>query len=396
MIPKLLIAMTLILGLVHGENKLKLIGRLRDFSNINSGQPEAHPDFNAYDGYEGDLVKVDLGVDGKPVFNSARVPAAKTLTSEARFNQWYNDVKDVNKASDYTIELTDNGNGLYTYDNPAFFPLDNQGFGNDQNGRNFGFTYEIHTVFTYKQGQTFYFRGDDDLWVFINKKRVIDLGGVHGAMDQHVNLDDLGLTENEDYTLDIFFAERHVVESSFKITTSIQLKPSCAPPQIYNPIKNKCEDCILPSVFLALTGKCGPACEAPKIYNDKNFACEDCPAPYVYTPGAKGGCAQCPEGKLYLAGMTCGTCNGPKVYDPVTYTCDYCPEFYNYDGTCVPDCPEKLQDDKNRIPICNFPCPRKTQIYQTDKDKCRCSCPEPYTLTVLNGGYQLCNLIQNT
>jgi len=365
---------------------------VRDFSNWDSKQPEAHPDFNNRNGGQKGIVLETLGKDGKPVFNNDGT--ITQVESEDTFNEWYRDVPGVNIPFEYTLVLTNDGNGLYTYDNQAFFPIDGQGYGNDQNGHNFGFTYEVHTVFTYKQGQKFYFRGDDDLWVFINNKRVIDLGGIHGAEEASVDLDTLELTEGEDYTLNIFFAERHVSASSFKITTSIQLKPSCSPPQIYNAVKNKCEDCTFPSVFLSSTGKCGPACEAPKIYNDKTFTCEDCPAPYVYSSSAKGGCALCPEGKLYLkASKSCGDCKGPKVYDPIAYTCDYCPGFYNYDGTCVPDCPKNLQVKVEGTTLCNFPCPRKTQIYHVDKEQCRCSCPQPYTLTVVNGGYQLCDIV---
>jgi hypothetical protein len=54
---------------------------------------------------------------------------------------------------------------------------------------------------------------------------VIDLGGVHGAMSAGVALDSLGLTSGNDYSFDLFFAERHTTQSNFRIDTSIKLKP---------------------------------------------------------------------------------------------------------------------------------------------------------------------------
>ncbi len=388
MIAKLLIAFTLVLGLAHGQATIQLLGKLRDFSNSNSGNSFAHPDFNSFLGSETGIVKPDLGIDGKPVFNTAT-----KVTSADTFNQWYRDVPNWNIPSDLTITLTDNGNGVYTYDNPSFFPLDGQGFGNEIYSHNYGFTYEIHTVFTFVKGQEFYFRGDDDLWVFINKKLVIDLGGVHGAMEASVKLNDLGLTEGEDYTLDIFFAERHYSESNFKIQTSIQLKPSCAPPQIYNEVTNKCKDCTLPEVYILADNACG-YCTGSKVYNSKTFACEDCPAPTVYDSNKKG-CVSCPEDKLYLGDTkTCGTCTGPKVYDPVTHLCDYCPypKYYNFDGTCILDCPEN-RIEYQEVPVCKYPC-KITQIYQVATDKCRCDCPQPYTKTTTKNGYQLCVIVE--
>jgi len=120
------------------------------------------------------------------------------------------------------LEDTD-GDGIYTYNNPSFFPIDNMLIGNEGRSHNYHFTFEIHSKFTYQQGQVFTFTGDDDLWVFINNHLEIDLGGIHGAMSKTVNLDDLGLTPGTTYNFDIFFAERHTTESNFMIETSIEL-----------------------------------------------------------------------------------------------------------------------------------------------------------------------------
>lgn len=92
----------------------------------------------------------------------------------------------MNLSKPLTLTLTDIGGGIYEYSNGAFFPVDGDLYGNQSAVHHYGFTFELHTKFTYALGQTFAFTGDDDVWVFIDKKLAIDLGGVHGAASASV------------------------------------------------------------------------------------------------------------------------------------------------------------------------------------------------------------------
>jgi fibro-slime domain-containing protein len=233
-----------------------LVAIIRDFRLYSAGDPSTNPDFenvphtdqngNPNDGYLGPwddtaIVTDTLGSDGKPVYKSA----AKTLCThgKAAFDQWYRDVPGTNVHVDYPLMLSGGNGAAYEYDSEKtgvpygggdgdkmFFPIDDgskyaTAFGDQGDPHNYSFTVELHTSFTYLGGEFFHFRGDDDVFVYIDGKLVINLGGIHGPETAEVNLDSLGLSKGDEHTLDFFSAERHKGGSNILFTTTLGLHP---------------------------------------------------------------------------------------------------------------------------------------------------------------------------
>jgi fibro-slime domain-containing protein len=193
-----------------------------------------------------------LGDDGKPVY--ANPPAGGTTSTQANFDQWYRDVDGVNIPFVVGLHFVANpsgGNGVVTFAaslgtstgtgrnrdagapavaTSSYFPADGLGWNDtaradDGNEHNFAFTTEIHTAFIYNGGEKFTFQGDDDVWVYINKKLAIDLGGIHQQLQATVDLDaqasTLGISKGNTYDLAVFNAERHTSQSNFRIDTTL-------------------------------------------------------------------------------------------------------------------------------------------------------------------------------
>lgn len=255
----------------------------RDFQG--NGEPKAHRDFEISELYPaggswpgaweyGDpkgsqpyqgvneagclMVKAALGADFKPVFNhglgglrtlspASRQPGVpqavascgepgtwdwgwtppNSIASAATFKSWYNDDPQFNVMIQGELPLLEGADGIAEFASEAFFPLDGVGHGNTAGQQhNYHFTTEAHVNFTYRPGtgQLFTFEGDDDLWVFINNKLALDLGGIHepmtGTIDFDVKAAELGLSGQGSYSMDIFHAERQTTASNFKVTVT--------------------------------------------------------------------------------------------------------------------------------------------------------------------------------
>lgn len=176
---------------------------------------------------------------------------AYTTSSDCTKNKWNPWGKTYQHATYYdSLQFTlDETQGPYTYvysrmgnfdthdvttswrGEQEFFPLDSHPSDPIWSGHDFSFCMELHTTFLHQSGLKFEFTGDDDVWVFVNNKMVIDLGGIHGSTNAFVNLDDLDwLTFGKTYPFDFFQCERHTVHSTSRIVTNIKMgRPQGAP-----------------------------------------------------------------------------------------------------------------------------------------------------------------------
>ena len=316
-------------------------------------QPEPcfHIDFNGLggDGFDG-VVESDLGSNGRPVYscpgddcdaNPGHVFERQGEDTRPNFNgpvpfaEWYESSSPNARTILSSLDLDrDEDDGTYVFNaSGSFYPLDGKGWvsleqeavASNDCAHNVSFTSETHFWFEYQGGESFEFIGDDDLWVFVNRKLAIDLGGLHVSQTGRFVLDadtdddgpdtadgtasvtdrsaahaiDFGMHVGGVYEIVLFHAERNECGSNFKVTLKDFNKPKSV-------CVSTCGDGVVASNELCDDGadgndggygRCGhdclsrgPYCGDATVQDGENEECDDGLNLTGYGNGCAPGC----------------------------------------------------------------------------------------------------------
>jgi fibro-slime domain-containing protein len=189
-------------------------------------------------GLEQGIPGIDLNLTSrKPIWNEEneagrtleRGRLLSTVTIKKNFDLWFRDSPSViQKKSVRLLGNVDSGDDddVQFYGGSNFFPFDRMVDASSNNDNtdgkhNYYFTCEHHSEFVYTHGLGAYvsYASANDGWLYVNDRLVLDLGGIHEAINKTVRLDGLNLADGSTCKLDIYFANRLPPSSSLALTT---------------------------------------------------------------------------------------------------------------------------------------------------------------------------------
>lgn len=176
-----------------------------------------------------------LHIDGVPSLCSIVIEdsagsaggSGASITSKETYSDWFTDKVGVNLSRSHMIVMRSDGTEYEFDSGGAFYPIDDKCYGNQGDAHNKYFTYAASATFTYEDcaGQSIWFEGSDDCWIYLDDRLIIDLGGAQPGTGQYAELDRLGFEDGQEYTFKLFYAHRSDAPPRFNLRTNFPLVP---------------------------------------------------------------------------------------------------------------------------------------------------------------------------
>lgn len=193
-------------------------------------------------GIETGLVEPELDAMYLPVALGGELVPNRGMAGES-FKRWFNVVDGVSSSYASTIGLIyDSENARFSYESEDFYPLDGIVVPDEvvnQDGKNHLFTLNLGVPFKalLSGEEEFAIAADDDTWVFVGNRLVIDMGGVHNTTTGRFKINKAGeiyagvegeslaftgvkLERDSETIVRVFHADRNSEGSTFKLSFS--------------------------------------------------------------------------------------------------------------------------------------------------------------------------------
>ena len=191
------------------------------------------------------LTEAELNADYLPIAKGGSLISDRGMAGDG-FARWFSAVDGKSKSYASTIDLRyDGATASFSYENDNFYPLNSieiPGESVNGDGNNHLFTFNLGVPFEVmgEGKETFTISADDDTWVYVNDKIVLDMGGVHGVTtgrfkiqengeiytavgDENLAYSGVKLDKGAGSIIRIFHADRDSAESAIRMAFSNML-----------------------------------------------------------------------------------------------------------------------------------------------------------------------------